>query len=181
MDPRLGGPAGRRQKTRLPSLPGGACIGGSKPGAGLPACALPVQNITGAPAQPARGKRRPFLLWPPACCLGWAGPVPLEVCLLAASPAPFHPLVHRLSAEGSHMVLCGRVSLVQYLPGVNAEPAPCVSCPSPPPPPHPPQPAQREWQVVGGRTHGESGEPCRVGVSEESFSNTHPHTHTENC
>lgn len=136
--------------------------------------AVPVQGITGA--QP-RGKGAPTLPRPPACCLRWAGPCPLEVCLLAASPAPFHPLVQGLNAEGSHMVLCGHVfpSTVSSWCECRAWRAPwCqLSLPFPgaPSPTASPE-SSRLWGV---------GEPCRVGVSEESFSNTHPHTHTENC
>lgn len=124
-----------------------------------------------------RGKSAPILPKLPACCLKWAGPVPLEVCLLAASPPPSHPLVQRLNAEGSHMVLCGHIfpSTVSSWCECRAW-LPSVSCPSPPPLPPPPQPAQKV-AGCGGQAHG-VGEPCRVGASE-FFRNPHPHTLTQ--
>lgn len=96
---------------------------------------------------------------------------------------PSHLLVQRLHAEGSHMVLCGHISLVQYLPGVNTGPgfpqpvsavSPLPSCAMPCS-----QPAPQEWQVMGGvklvvlgGSHAESG-----GLI--SLSTTPPHTLTQ--
>lgn len=71
-------------------------------------------------------------------------------------------------------------SLVQYLPGVKTGPGSPQSAVPLLPEGLIPHSQPRESQVVGGQAHPVR-EPCRVRVSEEAFSNTHPHTHTENC
>lgn len=93
-------------------------------------------------------------------------------------PSPI-PLSKGSMQKGAIWSFVDTFSLVQYLSGVNAGPgSPESSVPPLPLLPHSPQSAQRV-EGCGDQAH-QVGEPCRVRVSMESFSNTHPHAHTEN-
>lgn len=124
---------------------------------------------------PAKGEKvPPFSPSRQPAVWGGRGQCPLEVCLLAASPPPFHPLVQRLNAEGSHMVLCGHI-----FPSTVSSWCECrarlssVSCPSPPLRPPSPCSQPRDEQVVGGKL-SESGSPADSGrLSRLSITPTH--------
>lgn len=86
------------------------------------------------------------------------------------------PLSKGSMQKGAIWSFVDTFSPVQCLPGVNAGPGSRqLSLPSP----AASSPTARV-EGCGGQAH-QVGEPCRVGVSEESLSNTHPHARTENC
>lgn len=153
----------------LPLLPGESGMGPGarsgpthrtrqKPSASVRPPRRAGRSITGT--RPT-GTRRPTLPRLPACCLRWAGPAPPGSVPSGSFPAPLPPPCPKAPCRrepyGPLWTRFPQYSMVRA----------CMRglAPQRPPPPQPPGEPQ-------------SPEPCRVGVSEASLSNTHPPTHT---
>lgn len=164
-------------------------LGGQRAGPGglhgaNPPCAQAVEGGEAGASQepPPRpsppGGRCPVLPQPPACCLRGAGPVPPGRVPSGSFPLPSHPLVQRLRAEGSHMVLCGTRS-----PGYSLFPGRCrLGSPVswPPLPPHCLLPHSRPERRLWG-----PGSPSRGALPSQdeqgSLLGSATHTLRENC